>query len=79
MKNNPEPNQSKIGNSTGVSGADPLNHALDFELQKFLWKTSLTWELETRRTYNRTAHLAERHKMMQRWADYLDQLTNQTT
>jgi integrase len=27
------------------------------------------------RAYNRTAHLPERHKMMQAWADYLDQLT----
>lgn len=26
------------------------------------------------RAYNRTAHLAERHKMMQLWADYLDTL-----
>lgn len=26
------------------------------------------------RAYNRTAHLAERHKMMQQWADYLDTL-----
>jgi integrase len=26
------------------------------------------------RAYNRTAHLAERHKMMQTWADYLDTL-----
>jgi integrase len=26
------------------------------------------------RAYNRTAHLPERRKMMQRWADYLDQL-----
>lgn len=26
------------------------------------------------RAYNRTAHLAERKKMMQAWADYLDQL-----
>lgn len=26
------------------------------------------------RAYNRTAHLAERHKMMQQWADYLDKL-----
>ncbi len=26
------------------------------------------------RAYNRTAHLAERHKMMQSWADYLDKL-----
>jgi integrase len=26
------------------------------------------------RAYNRTAHLEERHKMMQTWADYLDQL-----
>ena len=26
------------------------------------------------RAYNRTAHLPERHKMMQRWADYLDGL-----
>ena len=25
------------------------------------------------RAYNRTAHLAERHKMMQTWADYLDE------
>jgi integrase len=24
------------------------------------------------RAYNRTAHLPERHKMMQYWADYLD-------
>lgn len=31
------------------SGAtDPLNHTLDLEQQKFLWKTLLTWELETR-------------------------------
>ena len=28
------------------------------------------------RAYNRTAHLAERHKMMQSWADYLDSLKN---
>ncbi|HBB15445.1 MAG TPA: hypothetical protein DCZ97_00030 [Syntrophus sp. (in: bacteria)] len=26
------------------------------------------------RAYNRTSHLAERKKMMQRWADYLDEL-----
>ncbi|GGK57997.1 tyrosine-type recombinase/integrase [Amphritea balenae] len=26
------------------------------------------------RAYNRTTHLPQRHKMMQRWADYLDQL-----
>ena len=26
------------------------------------------------RAYNRTKHLPERHKMMQRWADYLDDL-----
>lgn len=29
------------------------------------------------RAYNRTAHLAERRKMMQAWADYLDQLRNE--
>jgi integrase len=28
------------------------------------------------RAYNRTAHLPERHKMMQQWADYLDSLKN---
>jgi integrase len=28
------------------------------------------------RAYNRTAHLSERHKMMQSWADYLDALKN---
>jgi integrase len=28
------------------------------------------------RAYNRTAHLSERHKMMQLWADYLDGLKN---
>ncbi|MGZ8235351.1 tyrosine-type recombinase/integrase [Methylobacter tundripaludum] len=28
------------------------------------------------RAYNRTAHLSERHKMMQQWADYLDGLKN---
>ena len=26
------------------------------------------------RAYNRTAHLPERRKMMQAWADYLDEL-----
>ncbi len=26
------------------------------------------------RAYNRTKHLEERHKMMQQWADYLDEL-----
>ena len=26
------------------------------------------------RAYNRTAHLRERRKMMQKWADYLDKL-----
>lgn len=29
------------------------------------------------RAYNRTAHLPERRKMMQAWADYLDRLTEQ--
>jgi len=28
------------------------------------------------RAYNRTSHLAERHKMMQAWSDYLDGLKN---
>ena len=28
------------------------------------------------RAYNRTAHLSERREMMQRWADYLDELKN---
>jgi hypothetical protein len=28
------------------------------------------------RAYNRTAHLPERIKMMQAWADYLDSLKN---
>ncbi|MDP3875428.1 MAG: integrase arm-type DNA-binding domain-containing protein [Methylobacter sp.] len=28
------------------------------------------------RSYNRTAHLSERHKMMQHWSDYLDSLKN---
>lgn len=31
------------------------------------------------RAYNRTAHLAERKKMMQAWADYLYQLAGETT
>lgn len=31
------------------------------------------------RAYNRTAHKAERHKMMQLWADYLDQLKDGRT
>ena len=30
------------------------------------------------RAYNRTAHLPERRKMMQAWADYLDQLRDTT-
>jgi len=28
------------------------------------------------RAYNRTAHIKERHKMMQTWSDYLDDLKN---
>ena len=28
------------------------------------------------RAYNRTKHLAQRTEMMQRWADYLDELKN---
>ncbi|MEI8209910.1 MAG: integrase, partial [Methylococcales bacterium] len=28
------------------------------------------------RAYNRTAHIKERHKMMQTWSDYLDSLKN---
>jgi integrase len=28
-----------------------------------------------RRAYNRTAHLPERHRIMQAWADYLDGIT----
>lgn len=31
------------------------------------------------RAYNRTAHLAERRKMMQQWADYLDALKTNTS
>ena len=31
------------------------------------------------RAYNRTAHLSEREKMMQAWADYLDELRNNTS
>ena len=30
------------------------------------------------RAYNRTSHLAERWKMMQSWADYLDALKSET-
>ena len=28
------------------------------------------------RAYNRTAHIVERKKMMQKWSDYLDDLKN---
>ena len=31
------------------------------------------------RAYNRTTHLPERRRMMQRWADYLDELRSETT
>jgi integrase len=31
------------------------------------------------RSYNRTQHLAQRRDMMQRWADYLDELRTETT
>jgi integrase len=31
------------------------------------------------RAYNRTAHLPDRHKMMQAWADYLDRLKTEAT
>ena len=31
------------------------------------------------RAYNRTAHLPERRKMMQNWADYLDSLKESTS
>ena len=30
------------------------------------------------RAYNRTTFLPERHEMMQKWADYLDNLRNNT-
>lgn len=29
------------------------------------------------RAYNRTQHLAERHRMMTRWANYLDKLRDE--
>lgn len=32
------------------------------------------YKLMDGRAYNRTSHLAERKKMMQQWADYLDGL-----
>ncbi len=31
-----------------LGATDPVNHFSDLEQQKFLWKTMLTWELETR-------------------------------
>jgi len=31
------------------------------------------------RAYNRTTHLPERREMMQKWADYLDELRVETT
>ena len=31
------------------------------------------------RAYNRTTHLPERREMMQKWADYLDELRSETT
>lgn len=34
---------------------------------------------EVRAAYNKAQRLAERRKMMQRWADYLDKLKSQRT
>ncbi len=54
-------------------------HASGVSLPEFrAWGESLPMPFAVRdpngRAYNRTAHLAERRKMMQGWADYLDGL-----
>ena len=46
-----------------AGGVDPIEHQLAHAVRD-----------PNGRAYNRTAHLAERRKMMQAWADYLDKL-----
>ncbi len=57
----------------------PLVFVRPGELRKAEWAEidldKAEWNIPADRcAYNRTAHLAERRKMMQQWADYLDKL-----
>lgn len=55
-----------------------LDEVLGFRLDIIEHQMAHTVKDANGRTYNRTAHLAERRVMMQRWADYLDSATTIT-
>lgn len=55
-----------------------LDEALDYRIEWIEQQLAHTVKDPNGRAYNRTKHLAQRTEMMQRWADYLDELRNET-
>jgi hypothetical protein len=62
--------------ATKASKAELVTNS--FEVVAREWHTKHAVRDPNGRAYNRTAHLAERRKMMQVWADYLDALKTQS-
>ena len=51
-----------------------LDEVLNFKIDRIEHQLAHSVRDANGRAYNRTTHLAERHKMMQAWSDYLTQL-----
>ena len=55
-----------------------LDEVLDYRIEWIEQQLAHVVKDPNGRAYNRTKHLAQRTEMMQRWADYLDGLKNET-
>ena len=51
-----------------------LDEVLNFKIDRIEHQLAHSVRDANGRSYNRTTHLAERHKIMQAWSDYLKQL-----
>ena len=53
-----------------------LDEVLEYRIEWIEQQLAHVVKDPTGRAYNRTKHLKQRTEMMQRWADYLDELKN---
>ena len=56
-----------------------LDEVLEYRIEWIEQQLAHTVKDANGRAYNRTKHLAQRTEMMQRWADYLDELKQTAT
>ncbi len=68
------PKEQMTGHGFRAMARTILDEVLEFRVDLIEHQLAHAVSDPNGRAYNRTAHLPERKKMMQKWADYLDKL-----